>query len=88
MRRFSTIALSVLTVVLGLTAWAQTQRQQKAPRAVGDLTFESAVPADGQTVESLSEVDFYFSSNDMDYKCEYRDVIGNVVDSEGNKVAD
>ncbi|MBD5203812.1 MAG: Ig-like domain-containing protein [Bacteroidales bacterium] len=63
MRRFSTITLSLLTLILGVTAWAQASRQaQKAPRAAGDLSLVSATPASGSTVAEVSGIQLRWSS--------------------------
>lgn len=63
MRRFSKTILSLLTVVLAVTAWGAAQRAQRAeaPRAVGDLKLESANPASGMVVTEISTIDLKFS---------------------------
>lgn len=87
MRRFKTLTLSLLTVLLGVTAWAQvTRNAEKAPRAVGDVKIESADPASGSRIDELYEIDVLFNTdiawvNDGDY------TVGEVLNSNGESVA-
>lgn len=63
MRRLSTLTLSLLTLILGVTAWAQVARNaEKAPRAAGDIQLVSATPASGSTVAELSGIRLNWST--------------------------
>nr|MDE6083572.1 hypothetical protein [Muribaculaceae bacterium] len=87
MRRIKTITLSLLTLILGVTAWAQvSQRAARAPKAVGDLQIINTVPAQG-TVTELSRVTVNWTS-DIAYVDENSYIVGEVVNAEGTKVAE
>ncbi len=85
MRRFSKTILSLLTVVLAVTAWGAAQRAQRAeaPRAVGDLKLESANPASGMVVTEISTIDLKFS---MDIAGD-GGTIGHVYDADNNAIS-
>lgn len=86
MRRLSTFALALLTVLIGVTAWAQATDRGPArtPRAAGEVKFVSADPADGSTVTELSVLLTKWST---EVGFEWGTDLGTVVDAEGNKVA-
>lgn len=86
MRRFSKTILSLLTVVLAVTAWGAAQRAQRAeaPRAVGDLTLESADPADGKNVAEISNITLTFSAAGGLADAEYGVKVGKVINKDSN----
>ncbi|MDE7495301.1 MAG: hypothetical protein K2M67_00455, partial [Muribaculaceae bacterium] len=88
MRRIKTITLSLLTLLLGVTAWAQvSQRAARAPKAAGDLTIVSTDPAPGVITGELAEINVTWSS-DIGWVDEGEFIVGKVVDASGTKVAD
>lgn len=87
MRRIKTITLSLLTLILGVTAWAQvSQRAARAPKAVGDLTIVSTDPAQG-TVTELSKIKVNWST-EIGWVDESTYIVGEVVNAEGTQVAE
>ena len=87
MRRIKTITLSLLTLILGVTAWAQvSQRAARAPKAVGDLQIINTVPAQG-TVTELSRITVNWTT-DIAYVDENSYIVGEVVNAEGTRVAE
>lgn len=87
MRRIKTITLSLLTLLLGVTAWAQvSQRAARAPKAAGDLTIVSTDPAPGVITGELAEINVTWSS-DIGWIDESTYTVGNVVNAAGEEVA-